>query len=207
MDRHPLIVTRIGLTGGIGSGKSTVAQLLASLGAHVVDTDALAHALTAAGGAALPAIVAAFGPEALAANGAMDRAWMRERAFSSPSERQRLEAILHPLIGLHTEAAAARATAGQPVVFDVPLLAESAHWRRRVERVLVIDCSAETQADRVRARSDWTDEAITRVLAQQASRARRRAIADAVIHNDGLSRAALADEVRQLWRGWGGTAG
>ena len=123
---------RIGLTGGIGSGKSTVAGLLRARGAHIVDTDAIAHRLTAPGGRAIAAIAAAFGPESIDAQGAMDRARMRERVFADPAERQRLEAILHPLIAQDTEAEAAAAPPGAPVVFDVPLLVESGRrWRER----------------------------------------------------------------------------
>jgi dephospho-CoA kinase len=193
---------RLGLTGGIGSGKSTVARRLAQLGAHVVDTDAIAHALTAPGGAALDAIAAAFGDEMIGADGAMDRARMRAHVFERSEERRRLEAILHPMIGHHTQAAAQAARPGQPLVFDVPLLAESGHWRARVDRVLVIDCPVETQVARVVARSGWSHEAVERVIAQQAPRAHRRAVADAVIHNDGLALAQLEARVDALWDAW-----
>ena len=193
---------RIGLTGGIGSGKSTVARRLAALGALVVDTDALAHALTARGGAAVPAIVAAFGPAMIAADGAMDRAKMRALVFDQPAQRQRLEAILHPMIGEATRAQASRAGAGQAVVFDVPLLTESGTWRARVDRVLVVDCAEATQVARVVQRSGWTADAVERTIAQQASRAQRRAIADAVIVNDDLDPAQLGAEVDALWTRW-----
>jgi dephospho-CoA kinase len=200
--RTPPDGLRVGLTGGIGSGKSTVARRLATLGALVVDTDALAHSLTAPGGAALSAIAAAFGAEMIGADGAMDRARMRALVFAQPAERLRLEAILHPMIGVLTREAAARAAAGQPVVFDVPLLAESATWRARVDRVLVVDCTRETQVARVVQRSNWSAEAVERAIAQQAPRARRRAIADAVIFNEGVSLAELEAAVDTLWRGW-----
>jgi dephospho-CoA kinase len=193
---------RIGLTGGIGSGKTTVARRLAALGALVVDTDAIAHALTAPGGAALPAIATAFGHGMIAPDGALDRARMRAHVFAQPDERRRLEAILHPMIGSQTQAAAAAASPDQPIVFDVPLLAESSHWRGRVDRVLVIDCEVETQIARVIARSGWTREAVERVVAQQATRAQRRAIADAVICNDDLSIEALERAVDALWLAW-----
>ncbi len=195
---------RIGLTGGIGSGKSTVARRLAALGAHVVDTDALAHALTAPGGAAMPAIASAFGADMVAADGAMDRARMRALVFAQPDERRRLEAILHPMIAAATQAEAARAAPGQALVFDVPLLTESATWRARVDRVLVVDCSPATQVARVMARSGWTREAVERTIAQQATRAQRRAIADAVIVNDTLTPAQLEAEVDLLWQAWRG---
>jgi dephospho-CoA kinase len=193
---------KIGLTGGIGSGKSTVARRLAALGALLVDTDALAHALTAPGGAALPAIAAAFGADMLTADGAMDRARMRALVFGQAAERLRLEAILHPMIAEATRAQASRASAGQTIVFDVPLLAESASWRARVDRIVVVDCAEATQVARVVQRSGWTAEAVERTIAQQASRAQRRAIADAVIVNDDLSLAQLDAEVDALWAAW-----
>ena len=193
---------RIGLTGGIGSGKSTVARRLATLGALVVDTDALAHALTAPGGAAIAAIAQAFGADMIAADGAMDRAKMRALVFADPTQRQRLEAILHPMIASATRAQASRADAGQPVVFDVPLLTESGTWRARVERVLVVDASRATQVARVVQRSGWTADAVERTIAQQATRAQRRAIADAVIVNDGLSLVQLEAQVDAVWAAW-----
>ena len=193
---------RIGLTGGIGSGKSTVARRFADLGALVVDSDALAQALTAPGGAAIAPIVAAFGPDMIAADGSMDRAKMRALVFAQPPERQRLEAILHPMIGEATRAQASRAAAGQAIVFDVPLLTESGSWRGRVDRVVVVDCLESTQVARVVQRSGWTADAVERTIAQQASRAQRRAIADAVIANEGLSLAQLEAEVDALWASW-----
>jgi dephospho-CoA kinase len=192
---------RIGLTGGIGSGKSTVAAILARLGAHVVDTDAIARALTAPGGAALPALAAEFGVDVIGADGALDRARMRELAFAEPSVRRRLEAVLHPMIGDETTRLAQEA-AGAPIVFDVPLLAESAHWRARVDRVLVVDCGEATQVERVTRRSGWSEEAVRAVIGQQAQRAPRRAIADAVIFNDGLALAELDAAVTKLYNHW-----
>ena len=194
----------IGLTGGIGSGKSTVAQTLVELGAALVDTDAIARRLTAPRGAALPAIAQAFGPELVSDQGGLDRDRMRALAFSDPSARRRLEGILHPLIGetARAEAMAAMQAGAAAVVFDVPLLAESTHWRGRVDRVLVVDCEEATQVRRVMARNGWAEETVLRVIAQQASRPLRRSIADAVIFNDNLSRHALQDEVLSLWRHW-----
>jgi dephospho-CoA kinase len=194
----------IGLTGGIGSGKSTVAQTLVELGAALVDTDAIARRLTAPRGVALPAIAQAFGPELVSDQGGLDRDRMRALAFSDPSARRRLEAILHPLIGdtARAEATGTAQAGAAAVVFDVPLLAESAHWRRRVDRVLVVDCEEATQISRVMARNGWAEETVLRVIAQQASRPLRRSIADAVIFNDSLSRQALRDEVLSLWRHW-----
>ena len=192
---------RIGLTGGIGSGKSTVASLLAGHGAAIIDTDAIARELTLAGGAAIPAIREAFGDELIAASGAMDRERMRALAFKDPDAKRRLEAILHPMIGLETARRAAEA-ASPVTVFDVPLLVESQRWRALVERVLVVDCSAATQAERVVRRPGWTAAMADTVIAQQASRVARRASADAVICNDGITLAQLQAEVDGLWALW-----
>ncbi len=192
---------RIGLTGGIGSGKSTVAQALDGCGAVIVDTDAIARAITQPGGCAIEALAAEFGSEAIDAHGALDRARMRQLAFGDVRAKSRLEAILHPLIGQEAQRQAALA-GRRPVVFDVPLLTESRHWRERVDRVLVVDCDEATQVERVALREGWTVEAAARVVALQAPRAARRAIADAVLHNNGLSLAQLRAEVRALWALW-----
>ena len=202
MGGHPLPGLRIGLSGGIGSGKSTVARRFGTLGALVVDTDAVAHALTAPGGEAIPAIAAAFGAAMIGPDGAMDRAAMRALVFGQPEQRQRLEAILHPMIGAATRAQASRAGAGQAIVFDVPLLTESGTWRARVDRVVIVDCLAATQVARVVARSGWVADAVERTIAQQASRAQRRAIADAVIFNEALTLAQLEAEADALWAAW-----
>ena len=191
---------RIGLTGGIGSGKSTVAAMLVGHGATLIDTDAIARQLTLPGGAAMPQVAEVFGTALVATDGSLDRIAMRALVFADRDARRRLEAILHPLIG--AEAARQAAQARGSVVFDVPLLAESANWRDRVERVLVIDCDAHTQAVRVAQRPGWTEDAARAVIAQQSSRAARRACADAVIYNEGLSLEQLAREVDDLWRHW-----
>lgn len=196
---------RIGLTGGIGSGKSTVAAMLVAHGASLIDTDGIARALASPGGAAMPAIAAAFGAEMVAADGGLDRARMRALAFGHPETKRKLESILHPLIGQECERQAQAAT-GALIVFDVPLLVESKRWRAIVERVLVVDASEEIQLQRVVARSGWTPEAVQAVIAQQAGRPLRRAAADAVICNENLSLAQLDDEVRALWRLWTGNA-
>ncbi|WP_431100208.1 dephospho-CoA kinase [Roseateles noduli] len=190
---------RIGLTGGIGSGKSTVASALVALGgALLIDTDAISRALTQPDGGAMSAIALRFGPTFVAPDGALDRAAMRELAFRDPQAKRALEAILHPMIGAETARQAALATPGQRVVFDVPLLVESGRWRRLVDRVLVVDCREETQLARVIARSGLSEPAVRAILAQQATRAQRRAAADAVIHNDGLTLEQLKEEVRML---------
>ena len=201
-------VATIGLTGGIGSGKSTVAGMLAARGAGIVDTDALARALTAPGGAALPAIAEAFGPGVIAADGALDRAHMRRVVFAgadAPAARRRLEGILHPMILAHALEDAGRfmqAHPGQPVVFDVPLLVESGHWAERVDKVLVVECPPDEQVRRVVARSGWAEADVRRVIAQQASNAQRRAVADAVIVNHGLTLDDLRAEVDRVWADW-----
>jgi dephospho-CoA kinase len=193
---------RIGLTGGIGSGKSTVAAMLVQRGALLVDTDAISRSLTAPRGAALPAIAEAFGADIIGADGALDRDRMRALAFGDAAHRRRLESVLHPLIGAEAQRQA-EAGAGRPaIVFDVPLLTESLHWRARVDRVLVVDCGEATQIERVVQRAGWTREAVQAVIAQQAMRPARRAIADAVIFNDGLSLAELEAAVAQLYTRW-----
>jgi dephospho-CoA kinase len=135
----------------------------------------------------------------------MDRERMRARVFADAAAKRQLESILHPLIGDEAlrQAAAARA---RPVVFDVPLLASSSLWRQRCARVLVVDCGEPTQVQRVMQRSGWSEEQVRRVIAQQTPRAARRAIADAVLFNDGVLLAQLRDEVRSLWRHWGGAS-
>lgn len=191
---------RIGLTGGIGSGKSTVARMLAVRGARVIDTDAIARALTQPGGAALQDIADRFGAEMVGADGALDRARMRDLVFTQPQAKRQLEAILHPLIAQETQRQAQAAGPAQPVVFDVPLLVESGtRWRRQVDRVLVVDCSEATQEARVLARSGWPQAQVVQVIRQQASRSARRAAADAVILNDMLTLAELEAEVDALW--------
>ena len=175
---------RVGLTGGIGSGKSTVATLFEDRGAAVVDADALAHDLTAAGGTAIDAIRDMFGAEAIRPDGALDRAWMRQLAFSDPDARRRLERILHPRIRALLEAHMAAAHA--PIAIAViPLLVESGDWRGRFDRVLVVDCPAATQIARVMARSTLARDEVEAIMRRQASRQQRLAAAADVIFNDG----------------------
>ncbi|WP_368641123.1 dephospho-CoA kinase [Castellaniella ginsengisoli] len=173
----------IGLTGGIGSGKSMVADWLAEWGAAVIDTDRIAHDLTAPGGAAIEPVRAAFGAQAITPEGALNRNWMRERVFADPDARRQLESVLHPLIDQAVRAQAERAQ-GPYVVFVVPLLVESGRWRDRVDRICVVDCDPETQVRRVQARSGLTRDTIGRIMSAQASRADRLAAADDVIVND-----------------------
>lgn len=186
----------VGLTGGIGSGKTTVATLFAQRGATVVDTDAVSRQLTLPKGAAIEAIRAEFGAQAIDASGAMDRARMRTLVFADQTAKARLEGILHPLIRQQCELAASQAQ-GAYVIFDVPLLLESPHWRERVTRILVIDCPETEQIHRVMARSGMTEAQVRAIMATQASRPLRLAVADDVIVNDG-SPDALAAKVEQL---------
>lgn len=174
----------VGLTGGIGSGKSAAADYFAARGAAIVDTDAISHTLTAPGGAAIEALRAAFGNAVINAAGALDRAVMRRIVFAEPEERARLEAILHPLIRAESERQIRRAAGADFVVVVVPLLAETGGWRERVDRVLVVDCPEETQIARVMARSGLTRAEVEAILAAQSTRQARLAIADDVIEND-----------------------
>ena len=174
----------VGLTGGIGCGKTTVADRFAALGAAIVDTDQIAHFLTAPRGPAMPEIVQAFGPDYATADGALDRARMRALVFADPQSKARLEAILHPRIRAAAEAAALAAP-GPYVIMVVPLLIESGSWRARVARVLAIDCSEATQIQRVMARNGLTEQQVRAIMATQITRAERRAAADDVIVNEG----------------------
>lgn len=179
---------RLGLTGGIGSGKSTVAQMLAARGAAVIDSDAIARSVTAANGSAMPAIAQEFGKEFVAPDGSLDRDRMRALVFSDPSAKLRLEAIVHPLVGIATQAQAQAAVqAGHTLlVFDVPLLVESPRWRKLVDKVLVVDCLESTQITRVMARSGLTREAVENIIRAQATRVQRLAAADITLFNEGL---------------------
>ena len=186
----------IGLTGGIGSGKSTVADAFAALGAGVVDTDQIAHRLTAPNGAAMPAIVAEFGPTITDSTGAMDRSVMRGIVFSDPLARKRLEAILHPMIGAESTRAL-EAVDGPYRIVVVPLLVEGRHWRSRVDRILVVDCPRALQIERVIQRSGLALEQIEAILDAQATREERLAQADDVINNSGLP-AELPGQIQAL---------
>jgi len=186
----------VGLTGGIGSGKSAAADLFAAHGIAVIDTDAIAHELTAPGGAAMPAIRAGFGDGVVAADGALDRAAMRAIVFTDPAAKKRLEAILHPLIRAEGERRIA-AAASPYVILMVPLLVESGSYRERVNRVAVVDCREATQIARVMSRNGLPRAEVERILAAQATRAERLAAADDVIDNDG-DIAALPPQIDRL---------
>ena len=196
---------RLGLTGGIGSGKSTVAGMLVRRGAALIDADALSRGLTLPGGAAMPAIAQTFGAAYVGADGALDRVAMRQLVFSDPGARARLEAIIHPLVGQETAARAdaARAAGAPCLVFDIPLLVESGRWRSQLDAVLVIDCSEAVQIDRVMQRSGWNRETVEKVLAQQARRSQRLAAADISLCNQGLSLDELDREVGEVWKIFG----
>lgn len=189
----------VGLTGGIGSGKSTVADLFAKRGVTLVDTDVIAHRVTAPQGIAMPAIAAEFGESFVAADGSLDRARMRELVFSDDTARKRLEAITHPLIRAETERER-HAARGPYVMIVVPLLVESGSWKTRVDRVLSVDCSVETQISRVMRRNAFTRDQVLAIIARQATREARLAAADDVIVNDDTSLEALEAEVDQLHR-------
>ncbi|MBN9410151.1 MAG: dephospho-CoA kinase [Burkholderiales bacterium] len=191
---------KLGLTGGIGSGKSTVARMLAAAGAALIDADANARSVTASGGLAIQAIRDEFGAEFVGADGSLDRTRMRALAFETPAARQRLEAIIHPLVGLLGEqqlAEAARA-GHRCAVFDIPLLVESGRWRARLDHVLVVDCTTETQVERVVARSGLEADAVRAIITAQATRAERLAAADAVIFNEGITLDELHLQVRAV---------
>jgi dephospho-CoA kinase len=193
-------VARIGLTGGIGSGKSTVAALWVQLGATLIDADALARSTTAPNGVAIPAITQAFGANALTANGALDREAMRALAFADPDARRRLESIVHPWVGQLIAQAAdtALANGATCLLFDIPLLVESPHWRTKLWRVCVVDCEESTQITRVVQRNGMNAAEVQRILDAQAPRAQRLKAADAVIFNDGIDKTELAQRVRQI---------
>lgn len=185
----------VGLTGGIGSGKSAAADEFARLGATVVDTDAIAHELTAKGGAALPHIEKQFGKAFIAA-GAMDRKRMRDHVFNNPAAKRALEGVLHPMIRAESARRIA-AAAGPYVIHVVPLLVESPDYRKRVDRVLVVDVPEGTQVERVRSRSGLSEDEVRAIMRTQVPRAERLAAADDVIDNAG-PRDALRTQVAAL---------
>lgn len=188
----------VGLTGGIGSGKSTVAELFVDRGAALVDTDAIAHELTGVGGGAIPMLREAFGPEILTPEGALDRPAMRRRVFADPSARALLEGILHPSIRRESDERC-RAAKAPYAILAVPLLIESASYRGRCDRVLVVDCPESLQIERVMARNGMREAEVRAIMAAQASREQRLAAADDVVLNEaGLSQ--LTHQVEALHR-------
>jgi dephospho-CoA kinase len=201
---------RVCLTGGIGSGKSTVAQYLVQQGVTVIDTDAISRSLTAPGGVGVEPIRSTFGDSFIDTDGGLHRGRMRERVFAEPDSKRALEAILHPLIEAETEVQALACQADL-LVFDVPLMVESGRWRQKVHRVVVVDCDEATQIQRVSQRPGWSTLLAQQVVRQQASRASRRACADIVISNQDIDFPTLANTihaaVQQLRRWACGTIG
>jgi dephospho-CoA kinase len=187
----------VGLTGGIGSGKTTVADLFAARGVAIVDTDRIAHRITAPHGAAMPLIEREFGPAFVAADGSLDRARMRALVFSDDSAKGRLEAITHPLIRAETERERNAAT-GSYLIVVVPLLVESGEWKSRVDRVLVVDCSVDMQIARVMRRNAFAREQVLAIIERQATREARLAAADDVLVNEGATLEQLAEQVERL---------
>lgn len=202
MIRYPgMRAAKLGLTGGIGSGKSTVGQLLCSAGAALIDADRISRNVTGPGGAAIAAIQAAFGAEFIDTTGALDREKMRALAFTCPDARSRLESIVHPLVGLQGEKQAQEAAAnGCPlIIFDVPLLVESGRWAKRLDAVIVVDCDADTQVMRVMQRNGLAAQVVQNIIASQAARSTRRAAGDILIANGrDHSRDQLAADVSQV---------
>lgn len=198
----------VGLTGGIGSGKSAAAECFGRLGAAVVDTDAIAHELTGPGGGAMAALQQVFGDAVVAPDGRLDRAAMRRLVFADPAVRRRLESVLHPLIRrIGTERCAEALTRGSPyALLVVPLLVESGDYRQRVSRVAVVDCPDELRIARVGARSGLAPAEVKAIMAVQASREERLAAADDVIDNSG-DREALVTQVERLHRQYLALAG
>jgi len=188
----------VGLTGGIGSGKTTVANLFAERGASIVDTDVIAHSLSAPGGLAIPAIRAQFGEDYINPDGSMNRARMRQRVFADPLARKILEGILHPLIRQEADRAM-KESAGDYGIYVVPLLVGSSDWKQRVTRVLVVDCPEEIQVSRVMERNRMTEEQVRAIMATQASRQDRlNAADDVIVNDDGLAK--VIPEVDRLHR-------
>ncbi|PRC91398.1 dephospho-CoA kinase [Solimicrobium silvestre] len=188
----------IGLTGGIGSGKTSVANGFAERGASVIDTDAIAHSLTAPGGTAITAIQAAFGNDIISPQGAMDRAKMRALVFSDVRQKLRLEAILHPMIRAEVARQTKLAT-GPYIIYVVPLLVEKGHWK--LARILVVDCDEELQMQRVMQRDGLSEQVVKAIMAQQATRTQRLAVATDVIQNQGAFEALIPeiDRLHQLY--------
>lgn len=186
----------VGLTGGIGSGKSTVASIFAELGVPVIDTDAISHQLTQCGGNAIPTIKAAFGEDYIDATGALDRAKMRQLVFSDANAKQRLEKILHPLILSETRSRA-DSSSSPYVLLVIPLLFETTGYQGWLSHTLTVDCAEEAQITRATSRSGLTEQAVRAIMAQQLSRAQRLKLADDAIRNDGTL-TELRQQVSQL---------
>ena len=194
------LIPRIGLTGGIGSGKSTVAHMLVARGAYLIDADAIARSVTLPGGAAIAPISHTFGPAYITPEGALDRDRMRQHVFAHPNAKQQLEAIIHPLVAQESERQAQHglSSGAKALIHDIPLLIESGRWRAQLDAVWVVDCQVETQIQRVMARSQLPRETVERIIAAQATRTQRLAAADVVIVNEGIGLEALQSQVNAL---------
>ncbi len=192
---------RLGVTGGIGAGKSTVAALLKDMGAFVIDADDVSRRLTDAGGDAIGAVRSVFGEQSIEPSGAMNRHYMRELVFTDPKIKAQLEVILHPLVGKAIEAMA-QTTKSELLVFDIPLLVESGRWRSRLDSVLVVDCEPHTQIDRVSRRSQLNAASVQAIMAAQAPRPTRLAAADHVVYNDTIDAITLSKITLALGRRW-----
>lgn len=192
--------TRLGLTGGIGSGKSTVAGMLAALGAVVIDADAISRSLTAAHGAAMEAIKQQFGEAMISADGSLNRNRMRDLVFTDSDVKNRLESIIHPLIRLEIQRQeqSAISLGTKLIVYDIPLLVETTNWRPVLDQVLVVDCLEQTQIERVMARNTLKQEDVQKIIANQASRKMRHSAADIVIFNDSITVKQLREQVTQV---------
>lgn len=190
---------RIGLTGGIGSGKSTVANLLADLGAYVIDADKISRNVTSIGGTAIEPIQNHFGAVFILADGSLNRDLMRELVFNDALARDALQDIIHPLIQQEMQSQLGRValTNTRLVVYDIPLLTESSHWRQELDSILVVDCSHETQINRVMARNAFTSDTVEKIIASQAKRTERLKVADFIIFNDHITLDQLTSEVCQ----------
>jgi dephospho-CoA kinase len=188
---------RLGLTGGIGSGKSTVAKILLAFDAQIIDADAISRATTQSGGAAIPEVARVFGSRFITPDGALDRPLMRDHVFAHDGARSQLESIVHPLVAQEM-ARQVRTTNASCLIFDVPLLVESAHWRQQLDCIWVVDCTVETQVARVQQRSGWSQSAVQAVIASQCTRPERLGAADATLYNDGISLAQLHALVKHL---------
>ncbi len=187
----------VGLTGGIGSGKTTVAHMLAGCGATIIDADAISRSLTEAGGAALIPIKQLFGEEVIGADGALNRGAMREIVFAQPASRTKLEAIIHPLVQMRMSAAIQNAPT-DVVVLDIPLLVESPRWRKQIDLIVVVDCNVETQVSRVMQRNGWAASTIEAIIQSQATRGDRLKAADVVIFNEKSNLSILKNQVNSL---------
>lgn len=196
----PSVISRIGLTGGIGSGKSTIATLFADLGAYVIDADKISRSVTAAGGSAIEPITTRFGAAFIQTDGSLNRDHMRQLIFNDAMAREVLEGLIHPLIKEEMQLQLRKAALinTRLVVYDIPLLTESSHWRQELDSVLVIDCSHDTQIERVMTRNGFSRDVIEKIIASQASRTERLKVADLIIFNENITIDQLRSEVCQV---------